>query len=98
MTITDIRVTLQDEERLKAFVNVTLDNEFVVRGLKIIHGPNGYFVCMPSRKQSDGTHRDICHPINAQAREMFERAVLDGYQQELKKDGAAATTPISQVA
>lgn len=88
MTITDVRITLQEEERLRAFVNVTLDGEFVVRGLKIIHGPNGYFVCMPSRKHTDGTHRDICHPINNQSRETLERAVLSAYEQELRKNGS----------
>lgn len=90
MTITDVRVRLQDEECLKAIVNVTLDDEFVVRGMKIIHGPNGFFVSMPSRKRDDGTHRDICHPINAESRELFERAILNAYQQELRSNGASA--------
>jgi stage V sporulation protein G len=72
---------------LRAFVNVTLDGEFVVRGLKIINGPNGYFVCMPSRKQADGTHRDICHPINNKSREHLEKTILSAYEAELKKNG-----------
>ena len=35
-----------------------MDNEFVVRDIKIIEGTNGYFVVMPSRKMSD--HCDKC--------------------------------------
>lgn len=84
MEITEVRVTLRDEEKLKAFANVTFDGEFVIRGLKIINGNNGYFVSMPSRKRADGTHQDICHPINNQMRERIEKAVLAAYEDELK--------------
>ena len=60
MEITEVRVKLVDnkDDRLKAFCSVTMDNEFVVRDIKIIEGTNGYFVAMPSRKMSD--HCDKC--------------------------------------
>jgi len=82
--ITEIRVTLRDEERLKGFANVTFDDSFVVRGMKIIQGNNGYFVSMPSRKRPDGTYQDIAHPINKQMRETIEKRVLEAYERELK--------------
>ena len=31
--ITEVRVSLRDDEKLKAFVSVTLNDSFVVRGL-----------------------------------------------------------------
>ena len=68
MEITEIRVTLSNEDKLKAFVNVTFDNQFVVRGLKIINGKAGYFVSMPSRRVPHGKYQDIAHPINSEAR------------------------------
>ena len=84
MEITEIRVTLRDEERLKGFANVTFDNEFVIRGMKIIQGNTGYFVSMPSRKRPDGTYQDIAHPINKDMRQKIEAMVLEAYEQELK--------------
>ncbi|MFQ5453047.1 MAG: SpoVG family protein [Candidatus Zixiibacteriota bacterium] len=84
MEITEIRVTLRDEERLKGFANVTFDNAFVVRGMKIIHGNDGYFVSMPSRKRPDGTYQDVAHPINRDMRKMIEAKVLEAYETELK--------------
>ena len=39
MEITEVRVTLRDEDKLKAFANITIDNQIVIRGLKIIAGP-----------------------------------------------------------
>ena len=86
MEITEITVSLRDEEKLKAFVNVTFDNCFVVRGMKIIQGNNGYFVSMPSRKVDDGTYRDIAHPINAEFRALIEEKVLAEYEKKLFED------------
>lgn len=60
MEITEVRVKLisNKDDRLKAFCSMTLDNEFVVRDIKIIEGAGGVFVAMPSRKMSD--HCEKC--------------------------------------
>lgn len=84
MEITEVRVTLRDEEKLKAFANVTFDDAFVIRGLKIISGAKGYFVSMPSRRRPDGSHQDIAHPINSDMRRIIEQRVLDAYQEKVK--------------
>ena len=92
MEITEVRITLRDEDKLKGFANVTFDNAFVVRGLKIIAGNSGYFVSMPSRKRPDGTHQDICHPINNEMRQRIEERVLAAYDKELKASMAKQAT------
>lgn len=84
MEITEVRVTLRDEDRLKGFANVTFDNVFVIRGMKIIAGNNGYFVAMPSRKRPDGTYQDIAHPVSTEMRQTIEDRVLEAFEQELK--------------
>ncbi len=60
MKITEVRVKLMNnkDDRLKAFCSVTLDDEFVIRDIKIIQGGKGFFVAMPSRKMCD--HCDNC--------------------------------------
>jgi len=60
MEITEVRVKLvaNKDDRLKAFCSVTMDNEFVVRDIKVIEGAGGLFVAMPSRKMSD--HCEKC--------------------------------------
>ena len=89
MEITEVRVNLQHEEVLKAFVSITLDDEFVIRGLKVIQGMDGRFVAMPARKKKDGTFQDIAHPINRETREYMERIVLAAYDDELEATGPA---------
>ncbi len=79
MDITEVRVSLRDEPKLKAFVNITLDNCFVIRGLKVIEGKNGLFISMPSRQGRDGTYQDIAHPINNETRRKMEEVILAEY-------------------
>jgi len=64
MEISEVRVKLinNKDDRLKAFCSITMDNEFVVRDIKVIEGTNGYFVAMPSRKMSD--HCEKCGSKN----------------------------------
>jgi stage V sporulation protein G len=80
MEITEINVRLRNDRKLKAFVNVTFDNVFAIKGLKIISSKKGLLLCMPSRKAEDGTQRDIAHPITKAFRTKLEREVLTEYR------------------
>ncbi len=83
MEVTEVRVFPVDEEKLRAYVTITIDNCFVVRDLKVIKGNNGLFVAMPSKKRKDGTFRDTAHPLNNETREMIESKVLAEYEKEI---------------
>jgi len=79
-----------NEDRLKAFASVTFDKCFVVRNMKIVQGAKGVFLCMPSRKLPDGTHKDMVHPITQEFRKYLEENILKAYEEELKKAPEAA--------
>jgi stage V sporulation protein G len=81
--ITEVWVSLRNDEKLKAFVSITLNDSFVVRGLKIIKGNSGLFVAMPSRKRPDGQHQDLAHPINDITRKYLTDKVMVEYDREL---------------
>jgi len=84
MEITEVRVFLRDEERLRAYVTMTFDDAFIVRNVKIVKVNDKLIVSMPSRKTKDGDYKDIAHPVNAEMRQKIEKAVLDAYEKELK--------------
>lgn len=95
MEITEVRVHLRNEDKLKAFATVTFDNCFVVRNMKIIEsGSKGLILCMPSRKLEDGTYKDIAHPINMEFRKVLEDRVLACYEQEVKKGAASSDSRV----
>ncbi len=68
MKITEVKVFPVNEDRLKAYVSITIENCFVVRDLKVIRGNDGLFVAMPSKKRKDGQFKDIAHPLNQETR------------------------------
>ena len=90
MEITDVKVIPVDDEKLKAFVSIVFDHCFVVTDIKVIHGPKGLFVSMPSKKRKDGTFKDIAHPLNNQMRQYLEEKVLGVYKQQVGRRGARA--------
>lgn len=80
MTITDIKIRkLFEEGPMKAIVSVTFDHALAVHDIKVINARDRFFIVMPSRKNPDGTYRDIVHPINVEFRTILEKAVIDAY-------------------
>lgn len=92
MEITDVKIIPVDDEKLKAFVSIVFDQCFVVTDIKIIHGPKGLFVSMPSKKRKDGTFKDIAHPLNNQMRQYLEDKVLSLYRQQVPQGAAGVPT------
>ena len=92
MNITDMRIRkIYEDARLKALVSVTIDGDLAVHDIKVIEGPERLFVAMPSRKDENGTFRDIAHPITPEARRTLEEAILDRYQTHLAQLEAEQT-------
>jgi stage V sporulation protein G len=87
--ITEVRVSLREDAKLKAFASITLWDCFVIRGLKIIEGKTGTFVAMPSRRRKDGEYQDIAHPINNDARAEMEKIILEEYRKERERSKVA---------
>ena len=83
MTVTDVKIRkVFLEGPMKAIVSVTFDQQLAVHDVKVIYARERYFIVMPSKKNPDGTFRDIVHPINAAFRAELENAVLDVYFKE----------------
>lgn len=83
MKITDVRLRLKDETKLKAIASITIDECFVVHDIKVIEGKEGLFISMPSKKTGENEHKDIAHPIKTETREEIKTAVLTAYEKAL---------------
>jgi stage V sporulation protein G len=88
MQVTEVKVFPVEEDKLRAYVTITLDNCFAIRDLKVIRGTTGYFVSMPSKKRKDGTYKDVAHPINSETRAMIEEKILEEYERVTNDVGA----------
>ena len=86
MIITDVKIRKTFEEGpMKAIVSVTFDNELALHDIKVINAREKLFVVMPSRKNPDGTFRDIVHPIKSEVRKALETAVFAAYEQKISE-------------
>ena len=91
MNITDIKIRkCFDDGPMKAVVSVTFDGALAVHDIKVINARDKFFIVMPSRKNPDGTYRDIVHPINADFRAQLEGAVVKAYFDELENGATVA--------
>lgn len=84
MKITDVRLrkTESDDNRMKALVSITFNDEFVVHDIRVIEGNNGLFVAMPSKRTPDGEFRDIAHPINSEMRQQIQDVIMEVYHRD----------------
>ena len=79
MEITEVKVFPVNEEKLKAFVSVVIDDCFMVNDIKIIQGRESRFISMPSRRKKNGDFKDVAHPLNNETRRMMEDRILAEY-------------------
>ena len=94
MNITDVNIRkLFEDGPMKAIASVTFDDQLAVHDIKVIYARDKFFIVMPSRKNADGTFRDIVHPINGTFRAELETAVLQAYDAAVALAQAEAENP-----
>ena len=104
MNITEVRITPLENSKTLAMASITIDNDFVVTGLRILNGQNGLWVAMPSRKGNNDEYHDIVFPVTREARQTIQEKVLSVYrpsnvQEALEQQGERnRQAPVIEVA
>lgn len=85
LSVTQVQVfPFEDSMNLgytKALAQIVLNDQFVIRGLRVMDGLNGLFVSYPLDPfYKGGDLRSICNPITRQLRKHIENCVLEKYQ------------------
>lgn len=83
-----INLLANSTNNVKALASITIENCFVVTGIKVILGQNGEFISMPQRKTAGGEYKDICFPITAEARAAIQDVILKAYYEKLDNNAA----------
>jgi stage V sporulation protein G len=80
--ITDVRIyRVEGTGNLRAYAAVTLDESYVVHGLRVLEGEAGFWVGMPASKNKRGEFKDIFHPITREARDILVKSVISKYEE-----------------
>ena len=88
LAVTQVKVFPFKEDpsmgRIKGYATITLNDQFQIRGLRIMESENGLFVGYPMDPFYKGDDfRSLCFPITRQLREHIENCVLEKYQASL---------------
>jgi stage V sporulation protein G len=84
LAVTDVKVyPLPDWRKtgpVKAIADVILNDQIILRGLRVMDGVDGLFVGYPIDPFYKGDEmRNVCNPITRQLREHIENCVLEKY-------------------
>lgn len=85
MEITDVRIFISDDKKIKAYVSLTLDNALVIHGIKILSGRKGIFIAMPSKRCGD-KYKDLVHPLNTNFRRLIQEKILLEYTKTTQEE------------
>lgn len=81
MKITRVELRRKEREgsKIRAMAKVTLDEAFLVTGIRLLQGDDKMFIAMPNREVAEGVWDDIAHPVNQETRDMFVDAIVKAY-------------------
>jgi len=78
--ITQVNIVQIDEGNLVAYADITIDDCFRVRDLKLFRRPTEYYIAMPQVKLKNGRYKEIALALDAQTRKKIEDAVIAEYE------------------
>jgi DNA-binding cell septation regulator SpoVG len=91
MNITRVRIfpfdTSVSGKQIRAFAEIELEQEIIIRGFKIIERKNGgIFISNPSVKSSDGEFKDIVFFNNPDFSRKVREAILESFHRTEEAD------------
>ena len=80
MQITQVKIARIDGPNLLGYAEITIDDCFRVRDLRIFRRPTGYSIAMPQAKLNNGKYKEIAFALDAKTRKMIEDTVIAEYE------------------
>lgn len=70
----------ESEGPIKAFCDVQFDDDYIVKGFKIVEGKDGLFVGMPSELGKHGRWYSTFMPLDDSVKSKLEDAIIEAYE------------------
>ena len=75
-------VKFEGSGSLKAFCDLAIGDQFLVKGLRVVQGKHGLFVSFPRQQGKDSKWYNHVEALTKEVKEDIDRVVLDSYQQQ----------------
>jgi stage V sporulation protein G len=86
MTSLDVEVVdvrkITGDGNLKAFADVKIGGNLIIKGFSVMQGKRGIFVSMPKKAGKDGRWFDILTPLDEGLKQELQDKVLEAYDKE----------------
>ncbi len=66
----------------KAFADISINDELLIKGFRVVEGKQGVFVSMPQQKSKDSRWFDSVRCLNLNTRESISERVLSAFNSE----------------
>lgn len=66
--------------KLKAFVDLSVNDALIIKGIRVVDGKDGLFMSMPSEQGKDEKWYERVRCLNKEVRGLIETTVLDAYR------------------
>jgi len=70
---------LDGDSALKAFADVIVAEQVLVKGIRVVEGKDGLFVSMPQNQGKDGKWYETVMLLNDELKEALTETVLEAY-------------------
>ena len=75
---------IEGQNRIKAFVDVSINDALLIKGVRIVEGNKGLFVSMPVEQGKNEKWYERVRCLNKNIRDEIVNAVLTAYSGEIK--------------
>ena len=72
---------LSDNGPMKAFVDLSINDVLVIKGLRVVQGQKGLFVSMPQEQGKDKRWYDTIRCLSSEIRDRINEKVLTAYRE-----------------
>jgi stage V sporulation protein G len=73
---------LEGNGNTKAFVDLVINDELLIKGLRVVNGKEGLFVSMPREQGKDSKWYDTVQPMKKEIKEQISMAILNAYKND----------------
>lgn len=71
---------LSEGNRIKAFVDLGINDALLIKGIRIVNGQKGLFVCMPQEQGKNDRWYEKVRCLNKEVRSRINQKVLEAYK------------------
>lgn len=84
----NVKITVRPYEgktHTKAFIELKLDDHFIVKGLTLVEGKKGLFLSFPATKGKDGIFYNSVYSLDREWTKQLEDACIKKYKEKTEK-------------